>query len=111
MSLTSLLTQTVSIKNYEAGAADEYGNISEAFGDPAIYQGRLEQLDNSREVTVGRDTVTADFRLFLPPEATIGPFDEVVADGRTFQVVGLPMLEKAPLGPPSHVLAHLRFIE
>jgi hypothetical protein len=110
VTLLSLLTMPITVKPYVAGAADEYGDSATSFGDPVVWQGRLEMTD-SKEVTIGRDTVIADFRLFLPPESDIGPFDRVESEGRTFEVVGLPMLEAAPVGPPSHVLAHLRWVE
>lgn len=52
-------------------------------------RGDLQQTD-STEVTVGRDTVVTNLRLFLRPEATPTERDRAVVNGVTYEVVGRP---------------------
>ena len=50
------------------------------------------------ECQVDRDTVVADWRVFLPSDATISPFDRIEADGKTFEVWGDPVEQRSPRG-------------
>lgn len=106
MSLASLLTQTVEVLHRSDGAEDDYGNPVAEWSDGVSYPGRLEQRSGS-ELTVDRDTQVADWVLFLPPDAVISGDDRVTWDDMTFEVIGPPVVARAPRGP-HHVEAALR---
>lgn len=109
MSLRNLLTETVTVLAASNGTADEYGNTSTTFGAGSAYKGRLEQR-SAQEVTDGRDTFVSDWVLYLFPDAAINGRDRVVdGNGRTFEVVGPPIVQRSPRGP-HHIQANLRFV-
>lgn len=108
MSLMRLLTQTVTIRRATGTTTDTEGNTARTFTD-TDWPGRVEQTD-STEVSAERTNVTSDWRVFLPPTVVIGPHDRVVADGRTFEVVGAPAFPRTPRGV-SHCEARLRYVE
>lgn len=110
MSLSSLLTQRVWILPHSSGADDEYGNPTDSYGDAVLVSGRIEQRA-AREETADRDTPVSDWVLYLHPDTQIGSFDRVQdADGRMFEVVGTPNVQRAPRGA-HHIEAQLRNIE
>lgn len=97
MSLTTLLTQTVTVTRRQFDALDAYGNPTSGTETTAVWPARLEQL-SSDELVHDRDTIVADWRMFLPAAAAIGPFDAVESDGRTFEVWGDPAEQRSPRG-------------
>lgn len=106
MSLFGLLTQTITVSRPTYDAVDEYGDPQPGTATTASYPARLEQL-SSEELIRDRDTVVADWRAYLPAEATIGPFDRVEENGKTFEVWGDPIEHRSPRGA-HHVEVRLR---
>lgn len=103
-----MLTETVEIVRRSPGATDEFGDPASSETSRSTVSGRLEQTD-STEVTAGRDTALSNWRLFLAPGTTVDSTDQVVAGGRTFEVVGPPDELKTPRGA-HHTVVRLRHI-
>lgn len=97
MSLASLLTQTATIIRPSFDAVDAYGNPQPGTTTSTDYPARLEGL-SSDELVRDRDTIVADWRMFLPPDADVSPFDRIESDGKTFEVWGDPIEQRAPRG-------------
>lgn len=110
MTLDTLLTQTVTVLHFDEGAKDSHGNREPSWDDGGEHLVRLEQTD-ATEVLVGRDTLVSDWRLYLHEDAVIGGRDRVVdEDGRTFEVMGSPEVQRSPRGP-HHIVARLRYVD
>lgn len=109
MSLESLLTQTVTVLDRSEGAVDDYGNPVVTFSSGTDYLARLEQTAGT-EITSGRETLVADWTLYLPPDAEIHGGSRVLADGVTFEVIGPPAKQRTPRGV-HHIQANLRHVE
>jgi hypothetical protein len=77
--------------------ADAYGNAQAAEASRLTVSGRMEAL-SSDELVRDRDTIVADWRVFLPPDVTIGPFDQIESAGRTFDIWGDPIEQHTPQG-------------
>lgn len=107
MSLQGLLTETVEVIRY-ADTTDEYGNTVPGAETSTEYKARLEQL-RTDEIIRDRDTVLVDWRIFLPPDVDITPYDRIMARGTLFEVVGFPNEQRSPAGP-HHVEVHLRWV-
>lgn len=97
MSLQGLLAETVTVYTPEFDAVDAYGDPQPGTETSATYPARLEQLDTD-ELIRDRDTIVADWRIFLPPAAVIGPFSRIESDGRQFEVWGDPIEQRSPRG-------------
>jgi hypothetical protein len=97
VSLQSLLAESATIYHPQFDAVDAYGNPQPGIETSEVYPVRLEQLSTD-ELVRDRDTVVADWRMFLPAGAEIGPFDRVESDGRTFEVWGDPIEQRTPRG-------------
>lgn len=108
MSIERLLTQTVTIVRRSFDAVDQYGSPQPGSTTSAVWPARLESL-TSTETIRDRDVVVADWRVFLPAAAQIGPFDQVVESDRTFEVWGDPIERRAPRGV-HHLEVRLRRI-
>lgn len=108
MSLESLLSQTVTILHQIVSAEDEYGATVKTWGNPTTHRGRLSS-QTPREITDGRDTLIADWVLYLLPDASITGRDRVTVNGVTFQVIGPPALLETPV-QSSHIKANLRAV-
>jgi len=106
MSIEALLAQTVTVSRPNYDAVDEYGDLQPGTTTTSIYPARLEQL-SSEETIRDRDTIVADWRMYLPAGAVIGPFDQVIEDDKTFEVWGDPIEQRSPRGP-HHLLVRLR---
>lgn len=106
MSLARLFTQTVTVVSRTFDAVDAYGNPQPGTEMSTDYPAWLEAL-SSQEVIRDRDTIVADWRLFLPPDAAVTPFDRVESAGRTFEVQGDPIERRTPRGT-HHVEVKLR---
>jgi hypothetical protein len=92
-----MLTEQATVYHPTFDAVDAYGNPQPGTETSDAYPARLEQL-SSDELVRDRDTVVADWRIFLPAAAAIGPFDRVESGGRTFEVWGDPIEQRAPRG-------------
>jgi hypothetical protein len=97
MSLTGLLVEEVTIYEPAFDALDAYGNPQPGTETSTDYPARLEQL-SSEEIVRDRDTVVADWRMFLPPGASVSQFARVEADGKSFEVWGDPIEQRTPRG-------------
>lgn len=106
MSLLGLLSETVTVYTPQYDGVDAYGDIQPGTETSASYPARLEQLE-SEEILRDRDTVLADWRLFLPADAAVGPFDRVESDGRQFTIHGDPVEQRSPRGV-HHLEIHLK---
>jgi hypothetical protein len=109
VSLATLLTEPVSVLTASDGAADEFNSPSTTYSAGTEYLGRLEQR-SAQEVTDGRDTMVSDWVLYLPPDATVVGRDRVVdMYGRTFEVVGPPIMQRSPRAA-HHLQVNLRHV-
>lgn len=106
MSLAALLSETATVIR-PGETTDEYGNVVPGGETRVNYPARLEQLA-SDEIVRDRDTVIADWRVFLPATADITATDWVEARGYVFQVSGLPNQHRTPRGL-HHTEAMLRW--
>lgn len=97
MSLTGLLAETATIYEPAFDAIDAYGNPQPGTETSATWPARLEQL-SSDELVRDRDTVVADWRMFLPAGATVSQFARVESAGRRFDVWGDPIEQRTPRG-------------
>jgi hypothetical protein len=97
MSLVGFLTETVTVYSPSFDAMDAYGNPQPGTETSDTYPARLEAL-TSEELVRDRDTVVADWRVFLPADAVVSPFDRIEADGKSFEVHGDPIEQRAPRG-------------
>lgn len=108
MSLLTLLGQTATVKHY-AYTEDSLGNQTRGAPTSTDYPCRLEQTD-SEEVRLGQQTEISNWRIFLPPEASVDSEDQVVVSAKTYEVIGPPAIEYTPSGP-HHQVARLRFVQ
>lgn len=96
MSITTLLSETVTILRHTPGARDEYGNVAATWPAAETVRCRLEQR-RSIEVTQDRQTVVSDWVLYLHPDQVITAKDRFLDRfGRTFTVVGAPAMQSTP---------------
>lgn len=105
-----MLTHTVTVMSSNAGAADEFGNVSETFTVTATERGRFEQR-SAEERSVDRTTVISDWVLYLHPNTKVTATSRVSDEyGRIFEVVGPPAMLSTPTRNKM-VEASLRFVE
>jgi hypothetical protein len=104
------MTYTVEVWHRSASAQDEYGEPTNAFTSGGRSPAWIEQTE-TREMLVGRNRVSADWMLVLPVGTPLEPYDRIVHDGKTFEVVGAPWLAASPVTGERHREALLRFIE
>ena len=107
MSLATLLTQELTILRHTPGAEDQFGEAADGWvPDAETVRGRLEP-QSAEEITLDRQTVVADWLLFLHKDVVILPRDRV-ADGfgRTFEVLSAAM-QATPRGD-SHLEVKLQ---
>lgn len=97
MSLSGLLAETVTVYRPSFDAVDAYGNPQPGTETSDSYPARLEAL-SSEELVRDRDTVVANWRVFLPASTVITPFDRIEADGKSFEVWGDPIEQRTPRG-------------
>lgn len=110
MSLAGLMTYTVTILRRSTTAQDEYGDPVGTFTSAGDSPAWIEQTQ-TREVLLGRDRVTADWLVVLPVGTVLEPYDRIVHDGMTFEVIGAPWLAASPVTGSRHREALLRFVE
>lgn len=106
MSLAGLLAEQATIYHPQFDAVDAYGNPQPGTETSDTWPARFEQL-SSDELVRDRDTVVADWRVFLPAGVVIGPFDRVESGGHAFEVWGDPIEQRTPRGV-HHVEVRLR---
>jgi hypothetical protein len=97
VSLQSLLAETATIYHPSFDAFDAYGNPQPGTETSDTYAARLEAL-SSEELVRDRDTVVANWRVFLPADAVVSPFDRIESDGKSFEVWGDPIEQRTPRG-------------
>jgi hypothetical protein len=97
VTLQWLLSDTVTVVSISYDVADVYGNAQAAEASRRTVRARLEAL-SSDELVRDRDTIVADWRVFLPPDVAIGPFDQIEAGGHTFDIWGDPIEQHTPHG-------------
>lgn len=107
MTLKTLLSETVTVIRY-ADATDAYGNTVPGAETRTDYAARLEQL-STEEIIRDRDTVIADWHMFLHPGTDITAYDRIEARGHLFEVVGLPNEQRRPAGT-HHLEVLLRWV-
>jgi hypothetical protein len=107
VTLARLLSETATVVRF-TNTVDEYGNIVRGAPTSVVYDARLEQL-SSDEIVRDRDTIVADWRVFLPADADVSPYDRVDARGHTFEVSGLANEQRNPRGI-HHIEARLKFV-
>ncbi len=110
MSLRSLLTETVTIRNAPT-VTDGYNNATLDWAHPTdvTSKARLEQTLGT-EVTAGRDTAISDWLLVAPAGVPVTAFSRIVrADQTVFEVVGPPAIYDTP-ARMAHIEAHLRHV-
>jgi hypothetical protein len=86
MTLASLMSESVQILRRSGG--DEYDEVP-TFTLLVTVDAFVGRKDTTEEVA-GRDQVVADYQFMLPAGTDVQPYDRLVHDGRTFEVVGLP---------------------
>ena len=77
---------------------DTWGD-TQAGDTTASVSGCFWQPRSTQEETGGRDVVTADAFLSMPPTADIRPTSRVQFEGVTYEVRGQPSLHHTPAGP------------
>lgn len=97
MSLAQLLSDTVTVVHVAYDAADAYGDVQAGSTTSETVGGRLEAL-SSDELVRDREVIVADWRVFLPADVSVGPFDQIQAAGKTFDVWGDPIRRHTPRG-------------
>lgn len=109
MSFASLLVEDITIV-HAGQTVDRYQDTTDDWSTATrvAVKGRLQQTSTT-EVTVGRDTVMADWTLFLGADAVIGPSDRVEANGATYEVVGQPAVVYGRAAP-HHLEVRLRSV-
>jgi hypothetical protein len=90
---------TVTVHAWEALAVDAHGNPMEMWAEPGDTVGVYGWAPPSpdTETLGGRDAVTRQLDLLVPPGFTIGPHDQITVDGVRYDVVGY--LEDFTHGP------------
>lgn len=113
MSLSSLLVQSATVERYtDTGNRDRNNNPEVEWIAVGTYACRLE-LTDPEELTVGRDTVISNMRVFLEPSAAgqVEALDRVTVEDVTYEVVGPPITHNVPRSGAAvvhHVEARLK---
>lgn len=77
---------------------DNWGDANSG-GSQETVSGCFWQPISTEELTAGQDTVNTVAKVFMPPSTVIADTDQIVFEGRTYQVDGRPALHHAPAGP------------
>lgn len=96
MTIDRLLTETATVVRYTT-IRDEYNAEVDGAATRTDHPARLEQLA-TEELVIDRDTVVANWRVFLLPGTDVTAYDKVEARGLTFDVVGFPNQQRSPRG-------------
>ena len=92
-----LLTDTITIQSMEDGTGDRYGTpVRESVLDTVV-KARVEPVDSTE--LVGRETSVNLARAFFnDPGVAVRSRDQVVWQGDTFEIEGIPAVLKTPRG-------------
>lgn len=104
-----MLADEVVVLRYPVSGVDRYNNPARGTPTETTYPARVEQT-SAQEITEGRSTLISDWVAYLPHDADVEGHDELVYDGATFEVVGMPNVQKTPRGP-HHTEVRLRLVE
>lgn len=110
MSLAGLMTYTVTILRRSTSTQDEYGDPVSTYTTAGTTPAWIEQT-GTREQLIGENRVLSDWLLILPVGTVLAPYDRILHDGKTFEVVGEPALAASPNAASRHVEAPLRIVE
>lgn len=105
-----ILRDKVQIVRVTEGETRDRYNNPQAEEKRKMTRASLEQTDE-QEVTVGRDTQISDWTALLPRDAKISGRDQIVWNGRTFEVIGPPALRRGVGGKGAFLFARLRYID
>lgn len=89
--------------------SDEEGNATSSAPETQTVPAWVQQ-QSTTEVKVGPDTVTSNWRVFLPPEVEIEALDRIVWLEKVYEVVGVPDILFTPRGA-HHIEANLRLVQ
>lgn len=104
MSFESLLGQAVTVLRRAYTSRDVDSGVPVPGAETAVEtRGRLERTD-PLDITRDWDTITTDYRLFLPADVTLRILDRVTVDGATYEVATDPSLEVTPRGAHHQVV-------
>ncbi len=106
--MIGLLTDTVTVLRYTAGALDRYGNPTVTYAADASAVACMLQPATADENTTREATVVTEWRLFLPGTVNLGAHDRVrhAVEG-DLEVVAEPERHRTPRGV-HHVEARVR---
>ncbi len=110
MSLLSLMSEDVQILHREVSGEDSSGVETVDFTAGATVRTFVAHVATTENVG-GRDLVVADWRFMLPAGTAVEAYDRLVHDGRTFEVVGLPIPVIRPGSGEEYRVANARFME
>lgn len=106
MSLAGLMVYEITLQRR---SADEDYDTAAAYGTTTTLNGWMDQTA-SREVLVGGDRVITDALCILPVGTEVGAHDQIVYDGKTYDVVGDLMVAAAPESSKRHVELDLKHV-
>lgn len=89
-------------------STDAYGNETQVDGTSVLAVGYFEMQD-AKEIIVGRETYVTDWKIFLPADETITAGAKITFTDTSFEVIGEPHAVWNPrLRQTSHVEANVR---
>lgn len=86
MTYSDLLCHTCTVKRFEEGAPDLYGNAAKTWNNHLSDEPCRLASSSGREIKVGAETVIADYKLFVG-DIDITEQDRVVISGITYEVL------------------------
>lgn len=108
MTLSSLLTQSVTILRRGASTSDAEGNWVPAADVSEVVKARVEQTPGT-EGFAGAERTERLWRGYFLPSVALNPDDRVQVGSRIFEVLG-PPADQSGLAGVHHVVADLRFV-
>ena len=114
MSLASLMSQTVTLRRTTSVIRDAIGGTTTVQTSTTVsaYLEPVGSAGRSGEDLRDRNTGVGDFLLFLPATTSVTNWDEVVYDGRTFEIIAPPRLMPNPrTGNASHYELDLQEVQ
>ena len=86
MSYSCLLINTCTIERYAEGAADGYGKPDRTWADHLADEDCRLVAGSGREITIGAETVIAEYKLFLG-NIDVTEQDRVVIGADTYEIL------------------------
>ncbi len=102
-----MMTHPVVIVHRDTSGTDVYGNPSPMTTSTDDVVGYFEQTV-ATEVVVGQETYSSDALLVLAGGTVIDGSDQVMVDGGSYEVVGVPARPWLPRSGEHHVEVRLR---